>query len=177
MSMYVCVRGCTRMCRCARECVQYIFMFICMCWLHATAFRILFGEIRTSSPGRRAATRQSRTSAHDGRAASSPDPCQVVIGDRHRGLLQHLGYPPCSPTAKSGTTATVTATTRFPNVSVSSSFSLLLSDCSYYCICYVIVQQNTQITCLCMWIFKYGSGLPLPFMLHDECIETGDAYL
>jgi len=28
------------------------------------------------------------------RAGRSPDPRQVVVGDRHGGLLQHLGYPP-----------------------------------------------------------------------------------
>jgi len=55
-----------------------------------------------------------------------------------------LATLPCSPTANGSTTATVTATrpatTRFPDVSVSSSFSLLLSDCSYYFICDVIVE-------------------------------------
>ena len=37
--MYVCVRGCTRMCPYACVGVNRVFMFICMCWLRATVFR------------------------------------------------------------------------------------------------------------------------------------------
>ena len=33
------VRGCTRMCPCACVGVNRVFMFICMCWLRATAFQ------------------------------------------------------------------------------------------------------------------------------------------
>ena len=84
----------------------YAYMFVCTCGCLACIYNYLyvlvacysildlFGEIRTSSPGRRAAARQSRTSAHDGRAVSSPDPRQVVIGDWHGGLPQYPGYPP-----------------------------------------------------------------------------------
>ena len=38
--MYVYVCRCTRMCQSARKDVNRVFMFICMCWLRATAFRI-----------------------------------------------------------------------------------------------------------------------------------------
>ena len=84
----------------------YAYMFVCTCGCLACIYDYLyvlvacysildlFGEIRTSSPGRRAAARQSRTSAHDGRAGRSPDPRQVIIGDRHGGLLQYPGHPP-----------------------------------------------------------------------------------
>ena len=70
-------------------------------------------------------------------ASARPPDCSQVFP---RTLATVL----CSPTAKSGATATVTATrpvtTRFPKVSVSSSFSLLLSSCRYYFIYDVIVE-------------------------------------
>ena len=84
----------------------YAYMFVCTCGCLACIYNYLyvliacysildlFGEIRTSSPGRRVAARQSRTSAHDGRAGRSPDPRQAVVGDRHGGLPQYPGYPP-----------------------------------------------------------------------------------
>jgi len=151
VSIYVCIRMGIRVyiyiiCMYAYVCLYtyvyvYAHMFVCTCGCLACIYNYLyvlvacysildlFGEIRTSN---------SDNNNKDSRAPSRPPPSSP---GEQRVLLIHakpssetgtvtfssaLATLPCSPMARNDTTATAAATrpvtSRFPNVSVSSSF-------------------------------------------------------
>jgi len=129
--MYMYVRGCARICWCARKGVKHVFIIICMYWLRVTAFWICL--VRSGPAAQAVSERRFQALPASARSPA----CSQVFPST-------LAILPCSPTANSSITATATATRpatiRFPDVSVSSSFSLLLSDRSYYFICDVFVE-------------------------------------
>ena len=137
--VYVGVHVCVRM----HVWVFSMYLYLLVCSVTCYSILDLFGEIRTSSPGRRAAARQSRTNAHDGRAGRSPDPRQVIIGDRHGGLLQYPGHPPMQSDSEephhSNRNGDSPGDDQIPQcecLSLSLFLSLyLLSDHRYYFIC------------------------------------------